>query len=317
MRRFRWWLVWPVLLWLPVVAVYGILVAMPVVAWRAGDEAINASLLTIGIVIAAVALLARPLTTARARAAAARATPEELSHWPDDLHPAVVGLLVRGRGRGERSMVAATVLELAHREQLAIDGLDAVNFTVTVPPAARGHVPFEFYVIQNLRFGAGPDETVTLQGPPLWGEGQWNSPSMSSFRRDVLQLAKNLKLQAGGAAGGVALLAIVAMGFVGLRTDPVRWMAMVVLFGGWVVTGIAGFVIAEGLSPAGERARAKWLAYARWLRSNAELDDVDVPGFLVWGRHLVYGTILGCCPRVAAALSPRFASDEAPRRFRR
>jgi hypothetical protein len=89
---------------------------------------------------------------------------------PSDLEPALVGIVVGDTGPGERSAVAATLLALAHRGVIKIDGIDSERYTLTIPSRARGTTAFEEAALAELRPQGQLNATATLTGPPLWGE---------------------------------------------------------------------------------------------------------------------------------------------------
>ena len=88
---------------------------------------------------------------------------------PSDLEPALVAVVVGDAGPGERSAVAATLLGLAHRGVIRIDGIDSERYTLTIPPGARGATTFEEAALSELRPQGMVTATATLTGPPLWG----------------------------------------------------------------------------------------------------------------------------------------------------
>lgn len=280
--------------------------ALAVGVAEAGDHPTGLVAVLGVLAVAALLLLAGPVAALRTRAAAAAATPEELAEPPSDLPAALVALLVGHRGRGRRSAVAATVLQLAERGQLRIDGFDAERFELTVVPNARGELPFEWYVLQNLRGGASEAQGRTLEGPPLWGEGMWRRPRLGTFERDVIQVAANRAFLTPAASAAVLFVLPMALATCMLAINS--GAAVAVLSWGYGPGAFIGLFAAVALGQrrtrAGEQEAARWLAHARWLRRTANLDDVGVPAFTVWGHHLTIAVATGVAPRVAAALAP-------------
>lgn len=301
-RRVRWGA-------LGLLVLTGLHAALALAAALAGRAEAGAGGLIAVLVVLAVggALLAvGPSTAARRRVAALAATPDELPEPPNDRHPALVALLIGARGPGFRSAVAATVLRLVERRQLALEGLDAERFRLTVVPDARGEVPVEWYVLQNLLGGAARHQGRTLAGPPLWDDGMWRRPRLGTFERDVKQLAANERLLAPALSPLVLLFAPMALGACMLWLES--GLAVGVLAWGFGMGPFVGLGASSlfGLrrTAAGEVEAARWLAHARWLRRTANLDDLGVPAFQVWGGHLTLAVATGVAPRAARALSP-------------
>ena len=102
------------------------------------------------LVLLAGWITGRLVAAARDRAADDDAPDGEVSAPPDDLEPALVGLVVGTGGRGERSVVGGALLALAARRVVRIAGLDSERFTLTVPAGATGGSPFEEAVLDAL-----------------------------------------------------------------------------------------------------------------------------------------------------------------------
>lgn len=280
--------------------------AVAVAASEADDRPAGLIAVAVVVGVAAFLVLVGPALALRARAAAEAATPPELAEPPSDLPPALVALLVGHRGRGRRAAVAATVLQLAERGQLRIDPLDAERFELTVVPDARGELPFEWYVLQNLRGGASEAQGRTVTGPPLWRPEMWRRPRLGTFERDVLQVAANRQLLTPVASAAVLFVLPMALAACMLALESGQAVAVLSWgFGPGAFVGLfAGVVLGHRRTPAGELEAARWLAHGRWLRRTANLDDVGVPAFLVWGHHLTNGVATGVAGTAADALSP-------------
>lgn len=301
-RRVR----WGALVLLALTGLHAVLALAAAVAGR-DDEGTGALVAVLVVLATSGALLAvGPVTAVRRRVAALAATPDELAEPPNDRHPALVALLVGARGPGFRSAVAATVLRLVERGQLRLEGLDAERFRLSVVPDARGEVPVEWYVLQNLLGGASRRQGRTLQGPPLWDDGMWRRPRLGTFERDVEQLAANERLLAPALSPFVLFFAPMALGACmlglgsGLAVGVLTWGFGVGPFVGLGASSLFG----RRRTATGEVEAARWLAHARWLRRTANLDDLGVPAFQVWGEHLTLAVATGVAPRAARALSP-------------
>lgn len=223
---------------------------------------------------------------------------------PDPLEPALVSLVMGAGGPGERSAVAGTILELARRGVVGIEGIDSERFTLHVPAGARGSTTFEEAVLARLRPQGQVTASAVLTGPPLWGpDGDAIARQLSrvlvreGFRRHLvrLQLSALVLVPASIALGVVALVAsggLSAIGWFAVFAGPVLAVAAAVL-GGTRLTG------------AGVEARRRWTEYGRWLRSNTQLQRVGAPGVAMWGEVLPHAAAIGAAPVAARALSPR------------
>jgi hypothetical protein len=198
-------------------------------------------------------------------------------HFTDD-RPALVGVVVGASGRGDRSALAGTLLDLAHRGVIRLDGLDAQR--------PQGQV------------GA----TATLTGPPLWGAG---TPALERRLRRVGRLsARRAGLVRVTLSALVLLPATVAMGLVAVigagGLSALGWFAV---FGGPVLALGATYLTGWSLTRSGQRQRDQWVGFGRWLRDNSELAEVGAPAVAVWGDVLAYAAVLGAAAAAARALS--------------
>ena len=220
---------------------------------------------------------------------------------PSSLEPALVGVVVGDAGRGERSIVSATLLALAHRGVIRIDGVDSERYTLTVPPGARGSTTFEEAVLAELRPQGQLTSTATFSGPPLWGK---EAPAVARrLRKVVLREAHRKRLLRVTLAATVLVPASLAMGIIALigsgGTSVLAWL---VTFVGPIVAVLASLLTGTNLTAKGRTERERWLAYGSWLRANTQLHDVGAPGIATWGEPLVYATVLGAAPKAADAL---------------
>jgi hypothetical protein len=229
---------------------------------------------------------------------------------PDQLEPALVGAVVGKAVRGDRSVVAATLVELARRGVITFSGNDERRFTVTVPPGGTGASRFEQAVLSHLRgkqSDASTVEPVVRVGPPLWGT---EGPAVAkALWRVLLRESMRQKLTRISPPAALLVPTTLAIGVLGIRGSV----------GGavfaWIVTILCG-LIAIGLAASrvvvltsrGRAEQEQWSSYATWLRSdqsNAHLGEADPWDVATVGETLAYATALGAAPRVARALSPR------------
>jgi uncharacterized protein (TIGR04222 family) len=234
----------------------------------------------------------------------AEPAPTDAPEPPDDLEPALAGLVVGGTGPGERSLVAGALLAMAHRGVIGIEGVDSQRFVLTVPAGARGATPFEEAVLAALRPQGQITATATFTGPPLWGP---DGPAVSRrLRRVATFSALRQRLVRVTLSAIVLLPASLAMGIIALvgsdGLSPLGWFAAV---GGPLLAVATVVLTGVSLTGRGRRERRRWLTYGDWLRANSQLADVGAPAVAVWGEVLPYAAVLGAAPTAAKALSPR------------
>ena len=223
---------------------------------------------------------------------------------PSDLEPALVGIVVGDSGPGERSAVAATLLALAQRNVIHIDGIDSERYTLTVPAGVRGATKFEEATLAELRPQGQLTATTTMTGPPLWG------PNTASVSRRLSAVASREAKRAGlvrvTLTAWVLIPASSAMGVVALiATGGSSWLAWTVTFAGPLVALAATVLTGTDLTDKGCAARKRWQEYGDWLRQDAQLAHVGAPGIATWGEPLVYATVLGAAPHAAKGLGLR------------
>lgn len=222
---------------------------------------------------------------------------------PSGLEPALVGAVVGDAGPGRRSAVAATLLDLAHRGVIEIDGLSSKRYTLTIPPGAQGTTASEEAVLAELRPLGQVSATATLTGPPLWGD---DGPAISRrLDRTASREARKARLMRVTLTAWVLIPASLAMGiFAVIASGDSSWFAWVVTAVGPVVALVATVLTGTSLTAKGSVEREQWLEYGKWLRTNSQLRDVGAPGIATWGEPLVYATVLGAAPEAAGALGP-------------
>ncbi len=277
-------------------------------AGRAGAR-VTASILT-AMLLALVAWIAWRLAAARRdRRAADDGSPTRVGvdavySPPSDLEPALAGLVVGEAGPGDRSVVAGTLLELARRGVISIDGVDSKRFVLTVPVGARGTTVFEEAVLALLRPQGQLTASATFSGPPLWGDD--GRRAARRLRRVLLLEGMKRRLVRLTLSGLVLLPASIAMGVVALVASgglsALGWFAV---FAGPVLALVAALLSGLTLTAKGHDERRRWIAYADWLRSNTQLAHVGAPAVATWGEVLPHAAALGAAPVAARALSPR------------
>ena len=222
---------------------------------------------------------------------------------PSDLEPALVATVVGDTGPGERSAVAATLLALAYRGVIQIDGVTSDRFRLTIPPGASGKTTYEEAVLEELRPQGMLTSTATLHGPPLWGEsGPAIAGRLAAVAHDEAKRARLLRVTLTAA---VLIPASLAMGIVALiASGGSSWLAWIVTIVGPVLAVVATVLTGTNLTAKGRAERDLWLEYGQWLRTNSQLRGVGAPGVVTWGEPLVYAAAVGAAPKVAKALDP-------------
>lgn len=226
--------------------------------------------------------------------------PDELSDPPTAHDPAVVAALW-GEGTPEKSAVAGTMLALAQRKALTIEEYGAgERIVVKIPLAEVGSNPNENIVLTALRESATPEGVI--EGPPVWrGSTRW----WRSYRGAAIRRARSagfVKRRLPLASLSAALVSTAIGVGIWFFSRPVVYVAMVIvaqiigtaisLFGGWTLT------------PQGQRSRALWGAFKRYVHNHGELTDVGPSGIVMWGPYLAYGVVLGEAKDAARPLTP-------------
>ncbi len=129
-------------------------------------QLVTAALLTVWFALLLGWLVPRWRRAAVEPAGATEGVPEEITEPPSELPPAVVGMLVGLIGSGDRSVVAGTLLGLAARREVRIDGIDAERFTLRIPASTVGVDEFERLLLSALRPQGQAAAEVTSPGRP-------------------------------------------------------------------------------------------------------------------------------------------------------
>ncbi len=236
--------------------------------------------------------------------------PDRVTDPPGSESPAVVALLAADGQRVGQGAVAGTVLALAQRGVLRLEGITSREVVLHLPSRRPEVSGAEAVVLDSLAAIGREPVPDELRGPPLWpgrDDGLWRR-----FRKAVVTDAQAAGLVDRAYKG--SLFVTYATIFVGCSW-PV-WIDLRAVYLLPVVT-IAGLILSipvlshVTLTDQGIRRRARWLAYGRHLREDhPELRDIGAPGLVVWGDRLTYGAALGVAAAAVADLSPP-RGDEA------
>ena len=214
--------------------------------------------------------------------------PDVIRDPPSTLSPAVVSLVANGGHDIGNEAAAATVLDLADRGTVSLQGVTSEEFILRAD-AATGRTTAERAVIEALHAGAVPP-----QGAPWW----------RTFRRAVLRDAKAEGLVRRRYPSALFVTSVVMLTLTTLplwADSPEKGVAGLVV---GAIFAMLPFVGGYVLSPKGHRVFFEWDLYRRFVRENAELADVGPPGIAVWGKHLVYAAALGAAPAAVKSLVP-------------
>jgi hypothetical protein len=254
---------------------------------------------------------------AQARRRLEKTFPKYLVEPPDDLPPAIVDVIDADAKRVEGEAVAGTLLDLAHRRVVGIDGYADGRFVVRVPappwkPAAK--VTASEQILLDAFRAERPEGEVA--GPPTWPSGK---PSWwGHYRRELLKEAKDRGVVE--RRFRILLIGPFAAGIV-CATWPFwlssqLWLVPVlsVAFGLLTIVPIkGGFTTTH----AGFMAACRWRAFARYVRDHGELADLGPAAVSVWGPYLSYSAVLGEAPQAASALAPEGLPERTTRAERR
>jgi hypothetical protein len=243
--------------------------------------------------------------------------PRELPYPPDDLDPALVALVHGDGHRLDRDAVAGTVLDLAHRRVVAIDGLVAGRYRVRVRDRAKATTPNDAHSTDAVTLDALRAQPADAVAPPLWPDRRWRW--WRAYRRSVYRRAKDRhlverRLKALFVGPCVTGLAVGTWPYWG---QDHFWLVPIVAVASSFLFGILVYLplgVRYRLTTEGVLAQGRWRALARWSRAHGELGDLSAPAVAVWGPYLAYGAVLGVARRAAAELAP--ASGRERERYR-
>ena len=273
-------------------------------------------------VIAWFALLGLLAVATRAR------TPDpgpEALDLPGDEPPAVVAMLTDGWAVG-REAVPATLIDLAARKVLAIEGVGGDRFVVRLRPSAApaNLAPYEEQVLDHVRRLASPDGTVPCEalttGPEQESKHWW-----SRFEKAVVQDARDRGLSRGrwskwmlGLLGTTAVVpaALVALALVAVppqddtdEENPVSVFLGITAMAWFPLMALPRKLRAERDTPTGQEAAARWLGLREHLEGSGGFSDAPPAAVAIWDRYLSYGAALGVAAGAVRALPLGSESD--------
>lgn len=266
------------------------------------------------VVFALVAVGAGTWSSSRSRRVAARerrqarsGVPATLPEPPGPEDPALVAVLVGEGRRIDPVAVAGTVLDLAHRGTLRLEGLDSRRFFLR--RRAAGPAP-RFAGEEAVLAGLGRQSRDGVNaGPPLWPSRRGLVRTWAAYRRDAARRAE----QAGWVKRvHVEAVLVPALALLAFLTYPI-WLGTrlgpfgmpVVLLGLLVLGALASvWTYLRGpryrLTPAGWRRGAEWEAFGRHAEEAWSMTAAGAPGVATWGDWLSRAVVLGVAPVAAA-----------------
>jgi hypothetical protein len=251
--------------------------------------------------------------------------PEALE-LPGDEPPAVVAMLTDGWEVG-REAVPATLIDLAARKILAIEGVGPERFVIRLRPNAStaGLTSYEQQVLSHVRSLASADGTVPCEalttGPEDDSDAWWKR-----FQGSVVADARSRGLSRGRWSRWM----LVVLGATALVPAALAAAALVTLppeegtteeenpVGAFIgATAIAWFPLmalprklrAERDTPAGQDAAARWLGLREHLDATGGFAEAPPAAVVIWDRFLSYGAALGVAGGAVRALPLGSESD--------
>jgi hypothetical protein len=277
---------------------------------------------------AAIALAAWLLLVAVLAIATRARTPDpgpEALDLPGEEPPAVVAMLTDGWEVGHEA-VPATLIDLAARKIVAIEGVGPDRFVVRLRPSAStaGLTFYEQQVLGHVRGLASPDGTVPCEALTTGPEGD-SVAWWDRFQAAVVDDARDrglsrsrwsrwMLLLLGAAAVVPAALVALAIVFV----PPEEGTEEENPVGGFLgITAMAWFPLmtlprklrAERDTPAGREAAARWLGLRNHLEGSGGFTDAPPAAVAIWDRYLSYGAALGVAAGAVRALPLGSESD--------
>jgi hypothetical protein len=253
------------------------------------------------------------------------AGPEALE-LPGDEPPAVVAMLTDGWAVGHEA-VPATLIDLAARKIVAIEGAGLDRFVVRLRPSAStaGLTDYEQQVLRHVQNLASPDGTVPSEalttGPEDDSAAWWKR-----FQASVVDDARSRGLSRSRWSKWM----LVVLGAVALVPATLAALALVTAppaegtsetdnpVGAFIgATALAWFPLmavprklrAERDTPAGQDAAARWLGLRDHLDATGGFADAPPAAVAIWDRFLAYGAALGVAGAAVRALPLGSESD--------
>ena len=273
--------------------------------------------------LAAWLLLLAVLTLAT-RARMPEPGPEALD-LPGDEPPAVVAMLANGWEVGHEA-VPATLIDLAARKIVAIEGVGLDRFVVRLRPSAStaGLTFYEQQVLGHVRGLASPDGTVPGEalttGPEDDSKAWWKR-----FQASVVEDARARGLSQSRwsqwmllllGAAAIVPAALIALVFVFVPPEegaedenPVGAFLGVTAMAWFPLMTLPRKLRAERDTPAGREAAARWLGLRLHLEGSGGFTDAPPAAVAIWDRYLSYGAALGVAAGAVRALPLGSESD--------
>lgn len=272
-------------------------------------------------------LLLLGVLAAATRARTPGAGPEALD-LPGDEPPAVVAMLTDGWEVGHEA-VPATLIDLAARKIVAIEGVGLDRFVVRLRPAAAAPpvdlTPYEEQVLRHVRNLASADGTVPCEALTTGPEGD-SAAWWKRFQAAVVTDARDrglsrsrwspwMLLLLGAAAVVPAALVALAIVFVppeeGTEEEenPVGAFLGITAIAWFPLMAVPGKMRAERDTPAGREAAARWLGLRQHLEGSGGFTDAPPAAVAIWDRYLSYGAALGVAAGAVRALPLGSESD--------
>jgi hypothetical protein len=253
--------------------------------------------------------VAGPAVAAGSASAAARPDRElaepgpGLAVPPEDVAPDVVAMLVASDGAtvATREAVAADLLRMVDRRELAIESLDSRRFVLRVPPGDIGSNPAERAIVRALRPQGQAAMATQLVGPPLWASG--GHPFLGTVEADVRRRARRAGYLARTLRMGVFVPLVLLLPLTALvgsgEDDRVVVVAALAFVAALVLAAVVSATSPLSLTPAGEEVRRRARAFARTVAETEVAAELGAPAILVRGPYLVYAVATGVAPRAA------------------
>jgi hypothetical protein len=246
------------------------------------------------------------IRTAYVRRRAAAGVPDELDDPPSARRAALVSLLeAEGQDIGGEA-IAGTLLELAQRGAISVEGVTSERYLLRTTGSGRSAAENE--LLGALRGAATADGAVAGPPLPLAADGTW----WRTLRQEAVIDARNARLLRRRYPSVLFLASVFALT---ITTIPLYAKTPELLVAGFVDAAILSaipFVGGYVLTKAGLEERARWRAYRSHLQNQAELGDVGAPGVVVWGPHLVYAAALGIATTAVRDLTPAGTQPKEP-----
>jgi hypothetical protein len=222
---------------------------------------------------------------------------------PEDVAPDVVAMLVASDGAtvATREAVAADLLRMVDRRELAIESLDSRRFVLRVPPGDIGSNPAERAIVRALRPQGQAAMATQLVGPPLWASGR--HPFLGTVEADVRRRARRAGYLARTLRMGVFVPLVLLLPLTALvgsgEDDRVVVVAALAFVAALVLAAVVSVTSPLSLTPAGEEVRRRARAFARTVAETEVAAELGAPAILVRGPYLVYAVATGVAPRAA------------------